>query len=215
LIEVWLGLFMFILLRNKFIQYYFESNGIYKYKQYSIKQIFKHWSVYPPLLFVLFYLYLEYTIFIKWYYFLQYQNIIKIVTLLSYLPLVIKYHLYENDNPKYIKNEYLSVATSPMVIAGFFLWLGSELNKLAMYFNNNKMPTYPNISYWTGYINNSGFIDGIHTIGTSHSSLILICNIFDLGYGVLSFGDLLVRLYVFIILYYSIKNKNKYDERRN
>jgi len=213
LIEVWLGLFIYIFLRNKFIQYYFESNGIYKYKQYCIRQIFKHWSVLPSIIMLIFYLYLEYTMFVQNYYFLQYQYIIKTATLLSYFPLIFTYKLY--DNPKYINNNFMSVITSPMIKSGCCLLIGSIFNRIAVFFNNNKMPTYPNISYWTKYINDSGFIDEIHTIGTSHSSLILICNIFDLGYGVLSFGDLLVRLYVFIILYYSIKNKNKYDERRN
>ena len=213
LIEVWLGLFAFIFIRNKFIEKYFEDNGIFKYKKYSIKQIFKHWSIYPSIIMLIFYLYLEYTMFVQNYYFLQYQYIIKTATLLSYFPLIFTYKLY--DNPKYISNNFMSVITSPMIKSGCCLLIGSIFNRIAVFFNNNKMPTYPNISYWTKYINDSGFIDEIHTIGTSHSSLILICNIFDLGYGVLSFGDLLVRLYVFIILYYSIKNKNKYDERRN
>ena len=207
MIEVWLGLFMFILLRNKFIQYYFESNGIYKYKQYSIKQIFKHWSVYPPLLFVLFYLYLEYTMFVQNYYFLPYSYIIKTATLFSFFPLIITYKLLEN--PKYINNQFLSVLTSPAIIAGICLWIGSSLNRLAMFFNDNKMPTYPSVTFWTKYIKSDGFIDGIHILGNAYSRAIPLCNIFDFfGYTVLSLGDIIIRSFPYIILYYSIKRTN-------
>ena len=198
---------MFIFIRNKFIQYYFESNGIYKYKQYSIKQIFKHWSVYPPLLFVLFYLYLEYTMFVQNYYFLPYSYIIKTATLFSFFPLIITYKLIEN--PKYINNQFLSILTSPASKAGLSLWIGSSLNRLALYYNNNKMPTYPSISYWTKYIKPDGFIDGVHIIGDAYSNMVLLCNTWDLGFTVLSLGDVIVRIFPFIILYHSIKRSNK------
>jgi len=215
MIEIWIALFIYILVRNKFIQYFLEGNGIHKYKQYDIKKIFNHWSIIPSLLMLLFYIYLEYTMFIKFYYFLQYQHIIKIIMLLSYFPLIIKNKLYENDNEKYNNKPILSIFTSPMSISTLCILIGSGLNKLATYCNNGKMPTYPTISYWTKYIDDSGFIDGIHVLGTSHSSAIIFCNIFDLGgYGVISIGDLFIRMYVFIILYYSIKIKNKSDERR-
>ena len=207
MIEVWLGLFIFIFIRNKFIQYYFESNGIFKYKKYTIKQIFRHWSIYPSLLFVIFYLYLEYTMFTQNYYFLPYSHIIKTATLLSYLPLIITYKLFKN--PKYINNQFLSVLTSPVSKAGLSLWIGSSLNRLALYYNNNQMPTYPSISYWTKYVKPDGFIDGVHIIGDAYSNAIFLCNVWDFGFTVLSLGDIIIRFFPFIILYYSIKKSNK------
>ena len=207
MIEVWLGLFAFIFIRNKFIENYFESNGIFKYKQYSVKQLFKHWSIYPPLLFVIFYLYLEYTMFVQNYYFLPYSHIIKTAILLSYIPLVIIYQLYEN--PKYINNQFFSLVTSPMMKSSLCLIIGSLLNKIATYCNHG-MPTYPSISYWTKYIKpGNEFIDSIHIIGTPYSALIPICNIWDLGYTIISIGDLIIRFYVFLILFNAIKISNK------
>ena len=210
MIETWIGVFLFVFIRNKFIEKYLESNEIYKYKKYNINQLFKTWQFYFPLSFVIFYIYLEYTMFIEFYYFLQYQHIIKTVTLLSYLPLVIKFKLYNNDNKKYKSKELLKIINSPLSYAVLSLWIGSFLNKIALICNNNQMPTFPSVAFWTGYIKPGGFIDGIHILGTPYSAVIPLCNIFDLwGIGVLSIGDVITRFYVVFILYYSIKRSNK------
>ena len=206
MIETWIIIFIIIYIRNKFIQK-LERDNIYLYQQYDIKLIFKHISIITPLLFLLFYLFLEYTTFVGWHYFLQYQYIIKTATLLSFLPLIITYKLIEN--PKYINNQFLSILTSPASKAGLSLWIGSSLNRLALYYNNNKMPTYPSISYWTKYIKPDGFIDGVHIIGDAYSNMVLLCNTWDLGFTVLSLGDVIVRIFPFIILYHSIKRSNK------
>jgi len=206
LIETWFLVFLIIYIRNKFI-HNLEKNNIYIYQKYNIKKIFKHWSLYPSLLFVLFYLYLEYTMFTQNYYFLPYQYIIKTATLLSFFPLIITYKLFEN--PKYINNDYLSVLTSPMTIAGCCLLIGTFLNKLAMYYNDNQMPTYPSVTFWVGYIKPDGFIDGVHVLGNAYSNMILLCNIWDLGFTVLSPGDVIIRFFPLIILFYSIKKSNE------
>ena len=206
MIETWIIIFIIIYIRNKFIQK-LERDNIYLYQQYDIKLIFKHISIITPLLFLLFYLFLEYTTFVGWHYFLQYQYIIKTATLLSFLPLIITYKLIEN--PKYINNQFLSILTSPASKAGLSLWIGSSLNRLALYYNNNQMPTYPSISYWTKYVKPDGFIDGVHIIGDAYSNAIFLCNVWDFGFTVLSLGDIIIRFFPFIILYYSIKKSNK------
>jgi len=209
LIETWIIVFLIIYIRNKFI-HNLEKNNIHLYQQYNVKLIFKHISIIPPLLFLLFYLFLEYTTFIGWHYFLQYSYIIKTATLLSYIPLIYTYKLFENENPKYINNDIMKIITSPMVKSGLCLYIGTILNKIALYYNNNQMPTYPSVAFWTGYIKPGGFIDGIHILGTPYSAIIPLCNIFDLwGIGVLSIGDVIIRFYVVFILYHSIKRSNK------
>jgi hypothetical protein len=185
LVEFIIGAFLYAKLKNK----------------YNIKYIFKTWEIYPPMLFALFYIFLEGTMFFRWHYFIPYAHLIKTATLLSYIPLILKYKLYQDDNGKLI--------TSPMVKAGFCLWLGSELNKIAMYFNNGYMPTFIDLGFWVGYVKSDGFIDGLHILGNSYSHAIPLCNIFDWGYTCVSIGDLLIRFYAFIILFYAIKYSNK------
>lgn len=194
MVEFILGAFLYAKLKNK----------------YKLKYIFKSWSIYPPLLFALFYIFLEYTMYIQWYYFIPYAQMIKTSTLLSYVPLIVAYKLYENNDPKYINNDFLSVATSPMVKSGICLLIGSICNRIALFFNNNYMPTYPSISYWTKYIKpDQLFIDGIHIIGNPYSAAIPICNVLDIGFTVVSLGDLIIRFYVFLIVYHAIKNSNR------
>ena len=206
MIEVWILLFIIVFIRNRFIQN-LEINNIYLYQQYSIRQIFKHWSLYPSIISVIFYLYLEYTMFIGDHYFLQYSYIIKTTILLSYLPLIYTYKLYYNT--KYKDDNMLKYLTSPMFISAICLLIGSGLNKLAINSNYGYMPTYPSITFWTGYIKPDGFIDGVHTLGNAYSNMVLLCNTWDLGFTVLSLGDVIVRIFPFIILYHSIKRSNK------
>lgn len=213
MIETWFAVFLIIHIRNKIIDF-LEKNNVYLYQKYEIKRIFNHPSIVLPLLSVFFYIFLEYTIFIKWYYFVPYHYIIKDAMLLSYFPLIFTYKLWYSDNPKYINNWQLSLITSPVVKSGIFLLLGSISNKIALHFNNGYMPTYPSLSFWTKYIDDSGFIDGVHILGNAHSAVVPLCNIFDcFGYGVLSLGDLLIRMNVFILLYYSIKKSNKISNK--
>ena len=206
MIEVWVFLFIIVFIRNKFIQH-LEKNNKYLYKQYSIRQLFKHWSIYPSIISVIFYLYLEYTMFIGDHYFLQYSYIIKTTMLLSYLPLIHTYKLYYNT--KYKDDNILKYLTSPMFISTVCLLIGSGLNKLATNSNFGYMPTYPSITFWTGYIKPDGFIDGVHVLGNAYSNMVFLCNTWDLGFTVLSPGDLIIRFFPYIILYYSIKISSK------
>jgi len=178
-------------------------------KKYLLIPFLKSWVAWPPLLFMLSYIFFEISIWNGHYWILQYQQIYKPITLMSYIPLCVYFKLYENDNPKYQNNELLKTLTSPMIIATLFLTLGSELNRIVMYFNSGYMMTFASNSYWTGYIQPQFITDGLHKIGNPYTHLIPLCNQFDLGYSVLSLGDIMVRLFVFIILINSIKYSNK------
>lgn len=191
MIEFIIGAFLYAKLKHK----------------YKLLPVLKHWTAWLPLTFMFFYIFLEITTWMRWYYFIPYAHIIKTATLLSYVPLVIKYQLYQNEQGK--------LFLSPMIWAGFCLWLGSTLNKIALHFNNGYMPTFCDLGFWTGYVSkdSSSFIDGLHILGNPYSSAIPLCNIFDWGWTCVSIGDILVRFYAFIIIYYAIKyiniNKNK------
>lgn len=132
---------------------------------------------------------------------MPYSYYIKTATLLSYIPLIVKYKLYEDDNG--------FILTSPATISMICLALGSQLNKVVLKANNGYMPSFPDVGYSTGFVKPDFVEDGIHILGNAYSHLIPLCNVFDIGIGILSPGDILVRFYVFIILYYAIKNSNK------
>jgi len=180
-------------------------------KGYKLKYIFKYpyiFAIIPPLLCVLLYIFIEICVWNQWHWFLPYQHLIKTITLLSYVPLLYTYKLFKNNNPKYINNEAMQVLTSPMFKAVFCLWLGSTLNKIVISANNG-MPVFPSNTYWTGYAKPEFVQDGIHILGNAYTKLIPLSDNIDIFFSILSPGDLLIRMFVFLILYYAIKESNK------
>ena len=168
---------------------------------YLIKPILKRWSIYPVILMSIFYVYLQYTIMNQNYYFLQYQHMIKNAILGSYMVLgldvLFRYGKYK---------EY--------IIACCSLLCGFTLNKIVMYFNNNFMPIFPSVSYSTGYtqydmIMNASKFSDFHVLGDHTTNLIFLSDIFDMGGSIWSIGDILVRVFAFIIVYFSVKEISK------
>lgn len=170
-------------------------------KSYSIKPIFKRWSIYPVIFMSLFYVFLQFQIINQNYYFLQYQHIIKNMIIMSYMILgfdvLFRYEVYK-----------------PFIFACASLLSGCGLNYLAMYFNNSKMPIFPSMTYATGYTNYDMLMKAtefgdFHVLGDCSTNLIFLCDVFDIfGFSIWSIGDVLCRLYAFIMVYYFIKTVN-------
>jgi hypothetical protein len=164
-----------------------------KLKKNKISPIFKSWTIYPLMLMCLLYLILEIMIFKGIYFEIQFTTIFKTLLFLSVFILVIKYKLYASS-----------------AIGSLFLLAGSFLNFLAMSANNGKMPVFITLSKLTGYANNSCFskINDIHIMGNSAAHLKILTDIFDVGYCVMSIGDILIRAFIFIIVYKAIEKAN-------
>ena len=81
--------------------------------------------------------------------------------------------------------------------------------------NSGKMPVYPSLTYFTGYAKPEMFIDSakygdFHILGDAYTKMIPLCDIFDVfGYCVMSIGDIIVRSFLFLVIYYCIKESNK------
>ena len=101
------------------------------------------------------------------------------------------------------------------IIACCSLMCGFTLNKIVMYFNNNLMPIFPDISYSTGYtqydmIKNASKFNDFHVLGDHTTNLIFLSDIFDIfGFSIWSIGDILYRLFAFVIVYCSVKILNE------
>jgi len=171
-------------------------------ESYNIKPILNRWSIYPVIFMSIFYVYLQYTIMNQNYYFLQYQHIIKNAILGSYmilgLDVLLRYEKYK---------EYIVACCS--------LLCGFTLNKIVMYFNQGKMPIFPDVSYSTGYtqydmIMNASKYGDFHILGDHMTNLIFLSDIFDFGTCIWSLGDVLCRLFAFLIVYYSAKAISEY-----
>ncbi len=167
---------------------------IAKLKRYKLKPLLKDWAIYPPLIFTLFYLILQGTIFLGFYGFIKYASLLETLYILTFLPLIFKYELYKSA-----------------LLGSICIFVGTALNKLAMAANGGKMPVFPTLSYVTGYAKQDSFekANDIHILGSSSTKVKFLTDYLDLGYSILSIGDVFIRIFTFIIIYDSIKYINK------
>lgn len=165
-----------------------------KIKGFEIKRLFKIKEFYLIIFMELLVLYVQFNIYIENYWVIQYSEVFKCVYLLSYLPLIYKLSLYKEA-----------------IIGSAFISIGGIFNNIVIKANNGFMPVYPSLSKITGYYKYGAFekVNDIHTLLGDGSKLWYLSDIFDLGYSVLSIGDILIRTFVVIIIYSSIKKLNK------
>jgi len=143
------------------------------------------------------YIYLESTIWQGNYSLIKYSNVFKTAYLSCFLVLAVYY-----DQMK-------------VFFQGIgFVVLGTVLNTITIKANSGKMPVYPTLTYFTGYVKPAMFINttkygDFHILGDAYSKMIPFCDIWDVGYMCFSIGDIFCRLFAFLIIYYSIKASNK------
>lgn len=161
-----------------------------KMRKYEIKPLFKSWTVYPVIIFEIVYFIGQVLIFSGNYEVIQFMQRLKSFYLCTYLLLVFKYDLYIVS-----------------IVGAGFVFFGGVLNDIVIKANGGFMPVYPTLSYLTGYVKPEAFhlVNDIHMLGNSQTKLKILTDFIDLGYSILSVGDLFIRAFVFIILYNAIK----------
>ena len=164
-----------------------------KIKKLKIKPLFNNWAIYPVIFMEIICLVVQVNIFGENYSLIKYVGVIKTLYLISYLPLIFVY------------KQYISA-----IIGSIFVVIGGILNDIAISANNGYMPVFPSLSYLTGYAKVDSFskVEDIHILGDSSTKLKILTDIFDIGYSVLSLGDIFIRGFVFIILYNTVKQIN-------
>ncbi|MBU3176564.1 DUF5317 domain-containing protein [Clostridium estertheticum] len=165
-----------------------------KIKGYKIKPLFKTWAIYPVLTFVLLYVISEVMIFNDNYTFIKYTSVFHYFYLLTFIILIIKYKL-----------------NISAIIGSIFIIIGSVLNNIVIAANNGKMPVFPTLSYLTGYVKPDSFmkVKDIHILGSGVTKMKFLTDIIDVGYCIMSIGDICIRVFVFIIIFNTIKVINK------
>lgn len=165
-----------------------------KIKGYKIMPVFKAYSLYPCVIVEFLYLFLQFNIIIHNYSFVKYTPYIKNAYLFVLIIPMLVYKLYK-----------------PGLLGSALIIIGTLLNKFVMMQNNGKMPVYASLSKITGYYSESAiqYVDKIHVIGTDLTKFKFLTDYIDIGWSILSIGDLLIHSFTFIIIYYTIKEINK------
>jgi hypothetical protein len=169
-----------------------------KLRGYKIIPLFKDWPIYPVIAFAMIYILLEIAVFNGNYSVVGFSTAYKILYLSAFLAMIIKYNLYRNA-----------------IVGSAFVLVGGVMNDVAIAVNNGKMPVFPTLSYLTGYASADAFskVNDIHVLGSSAVNYKFLTDIIDLGYSILSVGDLFIRMLPFIIVFYAVKSCNARKEK--
>ncbi|MDD4716345.1 MAG: DUF5317 family protein [Oscillospiraceae bacterium] len=166
---------------------------VLKIKHYKLRYIFYHWSFYPVLLTQGVLLFLQASIFLQCYQFVSYVSVIQVAVILSFIFPIFSFGLY--------KPAFWGCGT---------IVLGTLMNQFVIMQNGGKMPIFPSLSYLTGYVKPDMVtkLDSLHVLGNAATKFKFLTDYIDLGYSILSPGDLLIHFFSFLILYYAVKAVN-------
>ncbi len=167
---------------------------IAKIKGYNVKKILKCYSLYPVIIFEIIHIILQFQIVNGYYSNISLARSYKTIYMYLFLIPIFKYKQYLQG-----------------FIGSLFIFLGTFLNNLVIHFNNGRMPVFPSISYYTGYVSLDSLaaFNNVYFLGDSTAKFKLLSDWIDVGYSVLSIGDILIRIFVFIIVFNTIKEINK------
>lgn len=172
-----------------------------KYKRYNLRPLFQRKEIYYVLAIEVIYICLQVTLFAGNFSAIKYASILKSIYLCAYLGLILKHQLYKEA-----------------IMGSGFILLGGMCNNLAMAANGGKMPVFPNLSYLTNYAKPEAFIianqvaNDFHVLGDENTKLKVLTDVVDIGYSILSIGDLFIRVFVVLIIYGAIKKTNQLDK---
>lgn len=174
-----------------------------KYKKYNIKPLFQRKEIYYVLAVEVVYIFLQMTLFAGNYSAIRYAGMLKNIYLCTYLGLILKHQLYKEA-----------------LFGSGFMLLGGMCNNLAIAANGGKMPVFPSLSYLTSYAKPEAFTiahqvaNDFHILGDENTRLKILTDVIDIGYSILSIGDVLIRIFVVLIIYGAIKKMNQLDKDR-
>lgn len=164
-----------------------------KLKRFSLSLLFRTWTFYPILLTQVVSLVCQASIFAGATSFGPWIPYVEPATILSFVFALFAFDLYR-----------------PALWGAGGIAAGTVLNRLVIAQNGGHMPVYPTLSYLTGYARPEqfGVMDTLHVLGNEGVKLPFLTDWVDLGYCILSVGDVLIHLYTCVMLYALIKALN-------
>ncbi len=165
-----------------------------KIRHYKLKYLFMSWTFYPIIaLEIILFFFQTNTFLSNYFYVIHFDRYFKTIYILAYLVPILYFKLYKQS-----------------LIGSASVLVGTLLNRFVMAQNGGKMPVFPTLSYLTGYLKPYTFdqVNDYHVFGDASSRFKILCDYIDVGYNVMSPGDLFIHFFVFIIIYSAIKELN-------
>lgn len=165
-----------------------------KIKGHSIKPAFRDYSLYPLFVAEAIYLFLQISVFLGSYTFIPYAGTFKTLYLYTLVVPILVHRLYKTG-----------------IYGSIMLTVGSLMNKFVMSQNGGKMPVYATLSKYTGYFDENvlNTVDKVHVLGHEATKFKILTDYIDVGYSILSIGDVLIHGFIFIVVYDTIVENSK------
>lgn len=161
-----------------------------KIKKYKLKPVFKDYSLYPLAVAEILYIILQVNVFLGNYSYIRYASSFKTLYLYTLIVPIVVHKFYKEG-----------------FIGSLLVMTGTMMNRFVMSQNGGKMPVFPTLSKYTGYFSEApiGAVDLVHVMGNEATRYKILTDYIDVGYSVLSIGDILIHAFIFIVVYSVIK----------
>ena len=161
-------------------------------RKYSPKYAFTSWELYPLYAVELVHIFFQVNAYFGNYQFVQYSSYIQTAMNISLLLPIISKKLYVT-----------ALVGSGSVLAG------SALNAIVINANDGHMPVYATLSELTGFFHETALgstVDELHIIMSDATRLNFLGDYIDLGFCIMSPGDILIHFFVSAVIYCTVKS---------
>lgn len=167
--------------------------GVFKKKRPFV--VFKEVSLLPMAMLELIFWLFQFCAWMGDYRFIPYASMLQSLYILSLIWPILKFRLYGRA-----------------VIGGGMVMIGTVLNRLVMAANDGHMPVYPTLSRLTGYFVNGAMEasgDAVHVLMTQSTHLKGLGDYIDVGFSIMSPGDVLIHGFITLIILGVIEKVNR------
>ena len=166
-----------------------------KLRHYRIGVILREPALIPIWIIEILFWLLQFCIWRQDYRFIGLAGYLQTASILALLWPILKFRLYPQA-----------------IIGAIMVIVGSTLNRIVMYANDGKMPVLMSFSGFTKYYNDGAIEasnDVRHIMMTDTTKLNFLADYIDVGFSVLSVGDVLVHLFTTVVIYCVIEKSNQ------
>lgn len=160
-------------------------------KKYNLRYAFATWELYPLYAVELIHIFFQINAYLGNFEFVRFSGVIQLamnVTLL--LPIITK-KLYRTA-----------------LIGSGCVFVGSLLNRTVISANGGHMPVYATLSRLTGFFREAALesADELHIMMSGATKLNFLADYIDLGFCIMSPGDIFIHVFVSAVIYNTIKS---------
>ena len=162
---------------------------------YRPSKAFREISLFPLAVLEIVFWYFQACAWTGNYSYIRYASHLQMLYILALIWPILKFSLYDKA-----------------IVGAIMVAIGSFMNKAVMNANGGKMPVYPTLSKLTGYYTGGALEasgDARHMLMTGATQLGFLGDYIDVGFSIMSPGDVLMHGFVTLVVYGVIRELNR------